>query len=152
MKESERRDIYRRKKVSGKFNHWNRVVVLKFKNQPFLQDFYKFQPAIFDRIAIGPNSIKARDFNKPGPVFQHTCEKSGKILILALRAYLTTDYPSRPAAATKEGKKGGRVEGEKMKKNYKLKKNGSHFRVSEMLFKRGFPGCDQKILAKKTRN
>jgi hypothetical protein len=33
-----------------------------------------------------------------------------------------------------------------------MKKNGSHFRVSEMLFKREFSGCDQKILAKKTRN
>jgi len=39
-----------------------------------------------------------------------------------------------------------------MKKKLQITKNSSHFRVSEMLFKKGFPGCDQKILAKKTRN
>jgi hypothetical protein len=35
---------------------------------------------------------------------------------------------------------------------YKLQKNRSQVMLYEMLFKKGFPGCDQKILAKKTRN
>jgi hypothetical protein len=40
----------------------------------------------------------------------------------------------------------------KLQTNYKLQKNRNQVMVSEMLFKRGFPGYDQKILAKKTRS
>ena len=32
------------------------------------------------------------------------------------------------------------------------KKNGNHFKVLEITISRGFPGCEQKILAKKTKS
>jgi hypothetical protein len=35
---------------------------------------------------------------------------------------------------------------------YKLQKKRNQVAVSGMLFKKGFPGCEQKILAQKTRN
>jgi hypothetical protein len=57
----------------------------------------------------------------------------------------TTDYPSRPAAATK-------YLATKLHKGTQRKNICITFTVSVMLFLRRFPGCNQKNLSKKTRN